>query len=100
MAGVHRQIGVAAAAAAICTCDVHRFAIGKLVESVSAASAMHSGCLQTDLERSRGHGSPCTASEEAEQVATQMWHPWTEQESVRAVSSGCVDVSKTEHGRP
>ena len=35
----------------------------------SAASAMHSRCSRTDQRRSRGHGRPCTESEEAKHVS-------------------------------
>ena len=49
---------------------------------------------------SREHGRPCTESEGAEHVARHIWQWPTAHQSVKAVSSDCVDVRRTEHGRP
>ena len=56
------------------TCTGLRLAGAELVDSDSTASAMRSRCSRTGQRRSRGHGRPCTESEEAK-LHTD--HDWT-----------------------
>ena len=102
VAGAHRQREPSRLPPPLSTCTGLRLVDADPVDRDSTASAMHSRCSWTTLGRSRGHGRPCTESEEAEQVAPLVGASCigiAAADDGSGAGSGCAIVESKMHGQ-